>query len=524
MHSEQLSFLMPLGMTLNPHNRWVLLSRLVPWDVAEPVYAAHFAGRKGGPDPLPVRIALGALIIKERLDLTDRETVEQIRENPYLQYFLGRASFTDEALFDHTMISTFRRRLGMDCINQINAALIERALSVTPEAPDDDDAHDDDGSMTAPVDDHGDGGDSAPQASPPTGCLMIDATCAPADITFPTDLKILNNARALTEEMIDILHKPFIGQRPRPRTYRRNGRHAFLRAAKAKRLSRSKRRTAVGKQLRFLRRNLGVIAHFVAETPDCLLRLHERLYTKMLVIHEVFRQQWIMYETHTYRISDRIVSIAQPHVRPQVRGKAHAPTEFGAKISASVINGFASLDRLSWDAYHEASDLPQQAARYRQRTGHYPARVLADKIYRTRANRKWCTERGIRLAGIPPGRPPADPARYRQQQRDARNDEAERQPIEGVFGRAKRRYGLSRIMAKTAVTAAASIALIFLVMNLERLLLLCALLFAHALLCRNLWPVLTSAWRQSALHKAEWQKRDHHPSWGWRARWQGLAG
>jgi cytochrome b len=81
MDGEQTNFLMPVGMSLNPNNRWARLAKLVPWSVAETAYQAHFYGRKGGPTPHPVRVALGALIIKERLGLTDRETVEQIREN-----------------------------------------------------------------------------------------------------------------------------------------------------------------------------------------------------------------------------------------------------------------------------------------------------------------------------------------------------------------------------------------------------------------------------------------------------------
>ena len=34
----------------------------------------------------PFRTALGALIIKEKLGISDRETVEQIKENPYLGF------------------------------------------------------------------------------------------------------------------------------------------------------------------------------------------------------------------------------------------------------------------------------------------------------------------------------------------------------------------------------------------------------------------------------------------------------
>jgi hypothetical protein len=45
-------------------------------------------------------MALGALIIKERLGVSDREKVEQIRENPYLQYFIWLSSYSNEAPFE----------------------------------------------------------------------------------------------------------------------------------------------------------------------------------------------------------------------------------------------------------------------------------------------------------------------------------------------------------------------------------------------------------------------------------------
>jgi hypothetical protein len=39
------------------------------------------------------------------------------------------------------------------------------------------------------------------------GKLIIDATSAPVDISYPTDLGLLNKARVHTEKIIDILYK-----------------------------------------------------------------------------------------------------------------------------------------------------------------------------------------------------------------------------------------------------------------------------------------------------------------------------
>ena len=175
-----------------------------------------------------------------------------------------------------------------------------------------------------------------------------------------------------------------------------------------------------------------------------------------------------MYATGVHRIDDRIVSMAQPHVRPIVRGKAGKPVEFGAKLSASDVKGCVFLDRLSWDNVNESGDLIPQVERFRERFGHYPESIHADRIYRTRDNLRWCKDRGIRLSGPPLGRPSQDPQVQSQLKQQAREDEKVRVEIEGKFGQGKRRFSLARVMAKLAETAATTIAITFLVMNLER--------------------------------------------------------
>ena len=111
-----------------------------------------------------------------------------------------------------------------------------------------------------------------------------------------------------------------------------------------------------------------------------------------------------MYETRTHRIDNRIVSISQPYVRPIVRGKAAAETEFGAKIMVSLIDGFAFVDEISWNNFNEGTKLKEAIETFRWRTGHYPRVVHADAIFRTRANLEYCKQRGIRLSG-PAGTP-----------------------------------------------------------------------------------------------------------------------
>ncbi len=90
---------------LDEENRWVKLAELIPWSELETEYASQFSDKMGAPAK-PFRIALGALIIKEYLGTSDRETVERIKESPYLQYFLGLPGFTKQAPFEASIRST----------------------------------------------------------------------------------------------------------------------------------------------------------------------------------------------------------------------------------------------------------------------------------------------------------------------------------------------------------------------------------------------------------------------------------
>ena len=90
------NFQFPLERKLSPDNRWIVMANLIPWSEFEEEYAKNFSEEMGAPAK-SFRLALGALIIKEKLGISDRETVEQIKENPYLQYFIGLSSYQNEA-------------------------------------------------------------------------------------------------------------------------------------------------------------------------------------------------------------------------------------------------------------------------------------------------------------------------------------------------------------------------------------------------------------------------------------------
>lgn len=124
------------------------------------------------------------------------------------------------------------------------------------------------------------------------------------------------------------------------------------------------------------------------------------------------------------------------------------------------------MEFCSFDAYNEALNLKKMSERFRKREGHYPGRILADKIYRNRENLAYCKERGIRLSGPALGRPRKDEIRDRAQ--DYR-DECDRVEVERRFSLAKRKCGMGLVTAKLRDTAAHVIALSVLVLNLRKI-------------------------------------------------------
>lgn len=423
---------------LDPENRWMKKAKIVPWKKAEEKYMHMF--RKHGRNAKDIRMALGALIIQQTLRTSDEETVEQIIENPYLQYFIGLHEFTNEKPFNPSLMVWFRKRLSVKFMAELNEEMCK--AQAHPKEDKNEDKGDNDN-------------------TPHGGTLILDATCTPADITYPTDTGLLGKAIEKTDLIIDELHKPNKGEEKRPRTYRQISRKVFTGISKQRQPSGKTIRKCIRKQLGYLKRNITIIEQMV-ENGGKLTVKQDELYK---TIQEIYKQQSEMYKTNRHSVPERIVSISQPHIRPIVRGKASAKVEFGAKVSVSVVNGYTFLDKISFDTFNEGTTLEECVERYKKRFGMLPKIILADTIYRSRGNLRYCKENGIRLSGRPLGRPPKKPIKQGLYEKA---DTAERNEIEGRIGHLKNDYGLERIMARLPETSKAVIAVAVFAMNLHK--------------------------------------------------------
>ena len=215
-----------------------------------------------------------------------------------------------------------------------------------------------------------------------------------------------------------------------------------------------------------LRRITDLLVNHDCRKEDCLQPHDVRLLT---AIYEMYGQQRKMFEDKTHVCANRIVSIYQPHVRPIIRGKAKAKTEFGAKIGASLYEGYTFIDHHSWDAYNESSDLPLHINKFKERFGYLPATILADKIYMNKENRKLLKKLEIKTYCKPLGRPPKNPPSPEIIAKMAKAV-GERNEVECSFGTGKRIYRANNIRAKLPETARCWTGMCYFVKNVMKFL------------------------------------------------------
>jgi transposase, IS5 family len=291
------------------------------------------------------------------------------------------------------------------------------------------------------------------------GILKADATVCDQYVKYPTDWDLVNRCRRESERLIDILCKK-LRLSVKPRTHRKKAQEEYLGVVKNKKKRRSnrERRVLIGKQLRYLRRNLGHIDRLLDRFDR--IPFKRRDYKISMVIRHICQQQTEMWRNKVNRCEDRIVSIYQPHVRPVVRGKAGKNVEFGSKIAISLDDGFARIDFFGWDAFNEGGLLIQQVHFYKDQHGCWPQKVVADQIYGTLENRNYLKKIGVQFQVKPLGRPAKTPKKIKEKL-ITRND------LEGKFGEGKNGFNLHEIRATRSDTSKSWIAAIFFVMNIN---------------------------------------------------------
>jgi hypothetical protein len=402
------------------------------------------------------------------MNLSDEETILVIQENPYMQYFVGLSEFTDKPVFDPGLFVTIRKRLGVTDFNDMSVSLLKVQVERAKTHPSDN-CNDRDNSpsgTTSTPDVDTEFTDS--QGHMHKGSLKADATCADAEVRYPADIDLLHDGCKLLHRSIHKLCRQF--SLVPPVTHYKAARSAYLEVIKLKKRSRKVIRTDKSALLSYLIRDLCSFINLIAVHGTQLFHSLNRNERKIAgAIIRMYHRQMQMFKDGTHACADRIVSIFQSHIRPIVRGKSKFPTEFGARMGASIVQGYTFIDRHSWDASNESTDLALQIELYRERFGFLPASIYADRIYMCKANRRLMKELEIQAMGKPLGRPPKE-SKTEEYQSKMGEAVGERNEIEATFGTGKRIYRANNIRAKLPETADCWTAVCYFVKNVMKFL------------------------------------------------------
>ncbi len=404
---------LPFAGSLDRNNRWIKLSELIKWNEFEEIYAQTFSnlGRSG----LKARIVVGSLILKHKLELSDREIAQQLTENPYLQIFIGLNEFTITPPFDSSTLTNVRKRLGENEFDKFETEILKELKDK--------------------------------KLIKPKG-LLVDATVIESEITYPTDCGLLNKVRKFLVEHIKDYSK---ATGNKVRTYCRKAQQEYLNFNKKRKKTKKQIRRMQKSLLQYVRRNIKQMEELTVHVKELGAEIPNKILDKFEIAEKIYEQQKTMYDEKVNTIESRIVSFHKDYIRPIVRGKSGKKVEFGPKVSLGYVDGYLFVDHYSTDNFNESKYLEQSVDNYEERFNKTPNYVAMDNIYGTRENRKYLKEQNIRTSVKALGRKKSNQSSDKDY-RWRKGKQKERNRIEGAFGHVKAKYLLGKVRAKLPQT------------------------------------------------------------------------
>lgn len=338
---EQDLFRARLDQIINMNHGLVRLAHEIDWLVLEERFGAVYSDGPGMP-PLPTRLTAGLAILKHTFDLSDEALCARWVENPYFQYLCGETFFRHDLPFDRSSMTRWRQRMGEDRI----MALLQESLAVAVRT----------GAMK-PAD---------------TRQVIVDTTVQPKNVMFPTDAKLIHRAR---ERLVRLARRVGLDLR---QSYVRVGKKALIahqRYAHAKQFKRANR--ALRRLKTYLGRTVRDIERQCAGDEELETIFKWPLYQAGTVMEQKQRQR-----------GRKIYSLHAHEVECIGKGKAHAPYEFGVKVSVATTlkrskGGQFALHAMAlpgnpYDGHTLATVIPAME----HTIGNEISRILADAGYR----------------------------------------------------------------------------------------------------------------------------------------------
>lgn len=381
---------------------------------------------KTGPYPwFDIKGGIGLQILKHRYKCSDKKLIELLNENKMMQYFCGIDLKIGERIKDDGVVSRWRARLG----SYLKQVKVMKQLQLANAKCWQDKMED-------------------------TKINLADATCYESYVRYPTDVKLLWECVTYLHAKMKVISK-YIGL-AMPRSKYKDIQKHYLSYQKRRKKSYKITRRTIRRLLYLLQKFLELLPSLIGEMKrqqthrldSCKLKAN--FFKRISTIKKVYEQQQFHFDYPEEKITNRIVSLAKPYLRPIVRGKETKRVEFGMKVHEMQIDGINFIEHWDFEAFHEGVRMKQTLCIHRQLFKKKCTMFGGDQLYANNKNRKYCTTQNITTCFKPKGRLTADKA-LRKQQRQARSligkERATR--LEGSFGNKKNHYLLDRIKAKT---------------------------------------------------------------------------
>ncbi len=341
----------------DPTNEVVILRGIIPWQKIINKLCPFYHQNKG-PTGKSLRVMVALLIIMRYRKLSDREVVQQVKENRYLQYFCNVPDDGLQNFIHPTSLVTFRKRLGEKGI----AIIEETVFKMLRQS----------GMIQ---------GDNA----------LIDSTVLNNNIVHPNDVNLINNAFEKMKQFAR-LHNILV----------------WWDDDEVKKMLRGFRLCKKNNRLEWLVKfnvlfvpalsifnkkieSLEIAQKNIQKSQKKLGKAQKRLKKAqtMLELLTILKEQTLQKIKGEIHIQNRIVSLDEPEARPIVKGKQHPSCEFGTTAQMSFNReGFMITVEIFIGTPNDKTLFPETMDLFTKRLKEQPETVVTDLGYRSSDNAK----------------------------------------------------------------------------------------------------------------------------------------
>jgi IS5 family transposase len=340
---------------LNPAHELLILAEKIDWERLADELAPKYSkiGRSGK----PIRLMVGAHILKHMHDVSDEDVVKRLTGDVYWMAFCGIddpfQSATWEPLDPSTM-TNFRKRIGTDGMRKIEDVIRDQLLAEKRIAP---------------------------------KSQFVDTTAMEKNVGYPTDTNLLDKGRrrlvAGLKKLKALGRKIKIG-----RTFARKARQSLLMIIKLGKDRQERIKTGAAQLAGFAKKVLERVPNALRKAKKHkderiqkqIEKVQEQIRVDAELLARVIAQTEARYAgTH---LKNKVYSIHEPRVTCIAKGKRGKPNEFGSKISISVDkNGFVVAHKEYDSNVGDNTTLEESVSDWKIATGQVPKNLAADRSY-----------------------------------------------------------------------------------------------------------------------------------------------